>query len=158
MNEPGKAPSASQQLANELAETAVVEHKADRAQRVVVPSAVSRQRTVRLSLALAVPILVAVLLAEFAWEPLTSFFETAPSPAIASQQAHDMMDAVVAGIESFRKDYKTLPTTLVEIGVPPRGQWSYAAVGGQYTVRGTVYGQGVNFDSSTAPKPVPEKK
>ena len=156
MKEPGKTPGASQQLADELANSAIIEQRTERAQRVVVSSAMTRRRAVRVSLAIALPILIAVVLAEFAWQPLMRLFETAPPPDIARQQAQEMMDAVVFGVESFRKDYKTLPVTLVDIGVPPRGRWRYTAAGNGYTVEGSLYGQDLRFESSaglaTAPK------
>ena len=142
--------SASQRLADELADSAVIEHRTERARRVAVPSTVTRQRVVRVSLAAAVSVLIAVLLATFAWEPLLSVFAPAPSPEAATQQAHEMLDALVAEIDAFRKDYDELPATLVDIGVPPRGQWRYTATSPtQYIVQGTVYGRTVSFDSAS---------
>lgn len=153
MGKPPQTPgpsSASQRLADELADSAVVEHRTERARRVVVPSTVSRRRVVGASLAVAVSVLTVLLVATFAWEPLLSLFEPTPSPEMANRQAHEMLDALVDDIDAFRKDYDELPATLVDIGVPPRGEWSYTATSGtQYTVRGTLYGQAVSFDSAS---------
>jgi hypothetical protein len=146
---PSDAASASQRLADELADSAIIEHRTERAQRVVVPSTVTRQRVVRVSLAAAVSVLIALLLATFAWEPLLSIFTPTPSAEAATQQAHEMLDALVVEIDAFRKDYDELPATLVDIGVPPRGQWRYTATSRtQYIVQGTIYGKVVSFDSA----------
>ena len=154
MSKPDPAPdavSASQRLADELADSAVIEHRTERAQRVVVPSTVTRQRVVRVSLAAAVSVLIALLLATFAWEPLLSVFAPAPSAEAATRQAHEMLDALVVEIDAFRKDYHELPATLVDIGVPPRGQWRYTATSHtQYIVEGRIYGKVVSFDSASA--------
>jgi hypothetical protein len=151
MKEQGSTPSASQQLANELADSAVADHQRLRAERVPVPSTITRQRVVRVSLAVAIPILIAVLVATFAWQPLMSLLEPALSPAMASQQAQEILDALVIEIDAYRKDYDALPATLVDIGVPPRGQWSYVPSGNaQFKVQGTLYGQVVSFDSTSA--------
>jgi hypothetical protein len=145
------AVSASQRLADALADSAVIEHQTERAQRVPVPSTVTRQRVVQVSLAAAVSVLIAVLLATFAWEPLLAVFAPAPSAEEATRQAHEMLDALVADIDAFRKDYDELPATLVDIGVPPRGQWRYTASSRtQYVVEGTIYGKVVRFDSASA--------
>jgi hypothetical protein len=87
----------------------------------------------------------------FAWQPLVDFFEPWPPPVAARAEAQTALDALVVDIEAFRKDYDHLPGTLIEIGVPPRGRWSYAGVSpAHYRVQGTLYGQSVSFDSSTA--------
>ena len=151
MQERPDIPSTSQQLANQLFDSANAEQRKMVTERVPVPPAVTRQRAVQVALAVAVPILIAVLLATFAWQPLMSFFEPAPSPAMAHEQAQAMLDELVVEIDSFRRDYEELPETLVEVGVPPRGQWSYAALSnGKYRVEGTLYGQSVSFDSTGA--------
>ncbi len=81
-------------------------------------------------------------------------FETPPSPAVARQEAQKTLDTLVADVDPFRKDYDELPSTLAEVGVPARGQWSYAATGNIYRLRGTLYGQNVSFD---APPPPPRQ-
>jgi hypothetical protein len=142
-------PGGSQDAANQIFDAADSERQRIIAARVVVPPAISRQRTVRLGLLIAVPVLVAVLLVNFAWQPLVSFFEPWPAPAAARVQAQTALDALVLDVESFRKDYGHLPAALIEIGVPPRGRWSYAGLdNAHYRVQGTLYGQDVSFDSS----------
>jgi len=146
-----EASRASQELADQLANSATVEAETVRSQRTAVPSAQTRQRNVRVALAVAIPMLVLVLTATFAWGPLMSLFETTPPPAVAKQQAQTTLEGLVAEIESFRKDYNELPKTLVDIGVPARGEWRYSASGNaQYTVAGTLFGQSVAFDSTRA--------
>jgi hypothetical protein len=144
-------PNASQDAANQIFDSADAERQQIIAARVVLPPAISRARAVRVALLIAVPVLAAVLLVNFAWQPLVAFFEPWPPPVAARAQAQTALDALVVDIEAFRKDYDHLPGTLIEIGVPPRGRWSYAGVSNaHYRVQGTLYGQSVSFDSSAA--------
>ena len=100
-------------------------------------------------MAVAVPILIAVLVVTFAGPALESLFETKLPASEAREEAQKTLDALVGEIESFRNDYNELPETLVEIGLPSRGQWTYAVFDkGQYRVQGNLYGQGVSFDST----------
>jgi hypothetical protein len=141
-------PSASQALVDGLVEAADAEALTAIRSRTAASSGRSRQRAVTVALVCAVPVLVALLLAEFAWPPLIGLFEPTPSPAIAHQQAQAMLDVVVTDIRSFQKDYHQLPSTLVEVGLPARGQWTYVTLSpSRYRVQGTVYGQSVTFDS-----------
>ena len=78
-------------------------------------------------------------------------FETPPSPSAARQEAQQTLTTLVADVEEFWKDNNELPESLVEIGVPARGQWTYSVRAGNiYQLRGTLYGQSVSFD---APQP-----
>ncbi len=158
MNEKPPASRASQELADLLADSAKTETEIARAQRVAAAPAEVHQRRVHVALAAALPILVLVLTATLAWNPLMSLFEPTPPPAVATQQAQKILEGLVVEIESFRKDYNELPATLVDVGMPPRGEWSYTTSGGapnkQYTVTGKLYGQVVTFDSAkTETKP-----
>jgi hypothetical protein len=160
MTEPPRTPSASQQLVDEFADSAIVEQRVAREKRIAAaPAPVDRQRSVRVALAIAVPILIAVLVVTLAWEPLVALFEPSPSPEVARLQAQETLDALVVRIDSFHKDYSHLPATLVEVGVPPSGRWSYLPSGNtQYTVSGMLFGQAVSFDSARiAPKPAGER-
>ena len=149
--QPRPPPNASQDAANQIFESADAERQKIIDARVVLPPAISRARAVRVALLIAVPVLAAVLLVNFAWQPLVALFEPWPPPAAARAQAQTALDALVLDIEAFRKDYGELPRTLVEIGVPPRGRWSYTGLGkSQYRVQGTLYGQAVSFDSNRA--------
>ncbi len=146
--DPATPAATSQQLANQLFDSATADQHKVIAARVPVPSAMTRARAVQLALTVAVPILIGVLVVNFAWQPLKAAFEPSPVPAVAAQEARQMLDALVGEIDTFRKDYDHLPETLVEIGVPPHGQWTYADLGNnRYRVQGTVYGQDVHFDS-----------
>jgi predicted ATPase len=146
----------AQQLANQLFDLADAEQQ-ERQERQEASTrrgpahpGHSRERATLVSLAVAVPILIAVLTVTFAGGLLKSLFETQPSASVARQEAQRTLDDLVVEIEAFRKDYHELPETLVEIGMPSRGQWTYAATGkGHYRVQGSLYGQGVTFDSTT---------
>jgi hypothetical protein len=141
--------SASQALADELADSADVETQTRINNRAAASSGRSRQRAVSLALVCAVPVLVALLVADFFGPQMMALFDPTPSPAMARQQAQAMLDVVVADIRSFQKDYHQLPSTLVEVGLPARGQWTYVTLGpSTYRVQGTVYGQSVTFDSA----------
>jgi hypothetical protein len=54
----------------------------------------------------------------------------------------------LANIEAFRKDFNEVPKTLVQVGIPLRGRWSYTVVGtGRYRVQGALFGEAVSFTS-----------
>ena len=108
---------------------------------------------------MAVPILIAVIMINVVGLSFRSLFETKPSASAARQAAQQALAGLVAEIEAFRKDYDQLPESLVEIGVPARGQWSYSVTGeNNYRVQGTLDGQGVSFDASmTAKRPVKDR-
>jgi hypothetical protein len=143
-----QAPGGRQQAANQIFEEAVAEQQQVIARRVVVPGGVTRQRYVQIALAVSVPVLVVVLLVSFAGPFLASWLETAPSPAVARQEAQKELDTLVAGIEAFRKDFNDVPKALVEVGIPERGRWSYSVIGaGRYRVQGALYGEAVSFTS-----------
>ena len=110
-----------------------------------------RDRTVLVCLIVAFPILIGVFAVNVYGLSVTSMFETPPSPAAARQEAQQTLTTLVADVEEFWKDNNELPESLVEIGVPSRGQWTYSVRAGNiYQLRGTLYGQSVSFD---APQP-----
>jgi hypothetical protein len=148
MDDPQDTPSGSQQYANELIGLANAEKRV-RSERPAARPGLTRERAVLIGLTVAVPILVAILLVTFAGSFVDSWFETRPPVAVARAEAQKILDTLVGEIEAFRKDYNELPQTLVEVGVPPRGKWDYAASGTAYRVRGSLYGQAVSFDSIT---------
>jgi hypothetical protein len=139
-------PSESQRQANQLIDLAGTEQW-EKKERAPVRFGLTRQRGVLVSLTIATPILVAVLMMNFAGPFLASLFETKPPAAVAREEAQKTLAALVGEIEAFRKDYNELPETLVEIGVPSRGTWTYVPLGKQYRVKGSLYGQSVSFDS-----------
>ena len=117
-----------------------------------VPPPASRRLRARgslIGLVVSVPIL-AILVVANVWDiSLVDLFTPAPTPEIARQLTQDTLDGVVEGIESFRQDYAALPTSLVEVGVPSRGTWTYSKTpGGHYQVVGEMYGQSVTYDSA----------
>lgn len=102
----------------------------------------------QIALALSVPVLVVVLLVSFAGDFLASWLETAPSAAVAREEAQEELDTLVAGIEAFRKDFNDVPKALVQVGIPQRGRWSSSVVGtGRYRAQGALYGEAVSFTS-----------
>ncbi len=144
----------AQQSANEIF-AAAAEEKVER-QRVSVENAkkqapIKRERIVFVSLAIAVPIFVVVLAVNVFDVSPASLFETPPAPAVARAEAQRMLDVLVADIDVFRKNYKTLPESLVEIGRPEKGSWTYTVSGSAYRVQGTLYGQTVNFAGTAGP-------
>jgi hypothetical protein len=150
MTEQQNSQGGSQNHVNELVGLA----DAERRTRVVIvppPPGRTRERRVRLALACTTPILSAILLVGFVAPVREFLFEKRLTPEVARQEARQTLDALVAGIESFRRDYNELPESLFEIGVPPRGQWTYDVSGkAAYRVRGSLQGQHVAFDSPPA--------
>jgi hypothetical protein len=146
-------PTGAQQSANEIFAAATVE-KVER-QRVSAETAkqqapIKRERVVLVSLAIAAPIFLTVLAVNVFGVSPASLFDTPPSPAAARVQAQRTLDALVADIESYRKDYKQLPQSLAELGPRPKGNWTYTVSGSVYRVQGTLYGQSVSFDGVAA--------
>ena len=73
--------------------------------------------------------------------------EAIPAPP-RPDQVQDVLNALVKDIESFRQDYAELPNSLVEIGAPPYGDWTYTKESADhYRVVLRLYGQVVTFDS-----------
>jgi hypothetical protein len=121
-----------------------------RTPHVIVRPRRTRQRKAQLSLAVAVSVLIAFHAVSFGAPLVKSFFEPRPPPAVARREAQAMLSKLVEEIEIFRHDYDELPESLVEIGVPARGRWTYDVLGKKdYTLRGSLYGQGVAFDSTS---------
>jgi hypothetical protein len=138
----------AQQAANQIFEEAVAEQKQVIARRVVVSGGPTRKRYVQMALALAVPVLAVVLVVPFAGPFLASWLETPPPGPVARQEAQKALDTLVGDIEAFRKDFNDIPKTLVQVGVPLRGRWSYTVIGaGRYRVQGAMYGEAVSFTS-----------
>jgi hypothetical protein len=148
--------SGAQQSANEIFAAAAVE-KVQR-QRVSAENAkkqapIKRERIVLVALAISLPIFVLILAVNVFDLSPASLFETPPSPPVARAEAQRTIDTLVTDIELYRRDYKRLPQSLVEVGRPAKGSWSYTVSGDTYRVQGTLYGQSVNFASSAAPRP-----
>jgi hypothetical protein len=112
----------------------------------------SRQRVSLALLIAAVPIFATLLVVGFTDWSFTALFETRPTGPAAREQAEKTLSGLVAEIEAFRHDYNELPERLIEIGIPPRGEWKYSVRGSDhYRVEGTLHGQRVVFDSTKRP-------
>lgn len=135
---------------NQLADRLDVEQRerAAAARVPAVPTSQGRARRARRALAFTAPTLTAIVLFSFAGPVREFLFEEKLTPTMAQEDARRTLTALVAEIESFRHDYNELPETLVEIGVPSRGRWTYTTSGKNlYRVKGSVQGQHVAFDS-----------
>jgi hypothetical protein len=145
--EPHNTEESSQERADALVGLVDSERRT-RKVHVVVPARLIRQRRAKWSLAIAASILIALQVVGFGVPFVESYFEARPPEAVARQEAQTMLNSLVDEIERFRQDYDELPESLVEIGVPPHGKWTYAVRGTKdYSLRGRVYGQPVTFDS-----------
>jgi hypothetical protein len=140
----------SQEYVDRLVGLANAERR-ERSERVPPREWLTRERAARLGLFIAFPILMAILGINLGRPLLQSFFEVKPPPAVARAEAEKALGALIIDIEAFRLDYKELPESLVEIGVPSRGDWTYAVSSREhYQVQGSLYGQSVSFDSASA--------
>lgn len=151
------ARQATQQSANEIFAAATDEQreraKRQAEERAAAPAPVSRERVAYAGVALLTPVFVVVLLVNVLGVSPLSYFEPAPTPEAARQEAQQMLKALVADIEAFRTDTNELPDALVQVGIPPRGHWSYTNAGnGAYRLQGTLYGQTVTFSGTASAK------
>jgi hypothetical protein len=152
---------ASQHSANEIFAAATEEQRARAkrvaAERVAQPTAVSRERVAYTGVALMTPVFVVILLVNvLGFSPL-SFFEPAPTPEAAREEVQQLLKTVVADIEAFRTDTNQLPDTLVQVGIPSRGDWSYTNGGsGTYRLQGTLYGQTATYTGAAVASGVKE--
>ena len=153
VDEPGRVDGRTTVGQRDLA--AAVDEKVER-QRVSAENAkkhapIKRERIIFTALAIALPIFVVVVAVNVFGMSPASLFETPPSPAVARIEAQRMLDTLVTDIEVFQKNYQTLPESLVEIGRPEKGSWTYTVAGAAYRVQGTLYGQTVNFTGTSTP-------
>lgn len=144
-----QSPKESQDYVDRLADL-VAEEQRGRIGRVPVPAWLTRERAVRLALAASSVILVGLLSASFGRPLLERFLEPTLPAAVAREEAQKALRALVGEIEDFRNDYNELPETLVEIGVPSRGRWTYTVINKEhYRLQGRLYGQDVAVTSTT---------
>jgi hypothetical protein len=141
---------ATQQSANEIFAAATEEQRERAARlaedRVAAPVTVSRERVAYTGVALLAPVFVGLLLINVLGFSPWTWFESTPTPEAARREAQQLLDGLVADIEAFRTDTTHLPATLVEVGIPPRGSWTYLNAGnGGFRVQGTLYGETVTF-------------
>jgi hypothetical protein len=113
--------------------------------------ALTRDRAAGIGLTVAVPVLIAIVGINFAGDTLRSWFEPRPSSSAVREEAQKSLDSIVRDIEAFREDYNELPESLVEAGMPSRGQWKYQVLDQRhYRIEGRLHGQVVSFDSTRA--------
>ena len=124
----------------------VAEHRRD--EEAAVDAWLSRKRAVLLSLIVAIPIFVMLLVIDLTGISLIDLATPNPSAPVAQQSAQQEMDGVVKRIEAFHSDYNQLPRSLVEVGMSSRGDWTYATLpGGHYAIALKMYGQSLTYDS-----------
>ena len=114
----------------------------------VAPPGQMRQRLTVAALAVAVPVLLLSFMTNVLGVSLGSLFTPAPPAAVARREAEDALRQAVQEIESYRRDFAELPTTLSQVGVPVNGEWSYVYSNGQYRLALRLHSQTVSFDSS----------
>lgn len=112
------------------------------------PPGQTRQRLTLAALAVAVPLLALSFITNVLGVSLRSLFTPDPPAPVARSQAEDALRQAVQEIESYRRDYAELPTTLSQVGVPVNGEWSYVYSDGQYRLGLRLYSETVSFDSS----------
>ena len=147
MREAEGANAVQQSAAEILAAATVEQHQRTlrlAAERVV--DAPSRNRVAWMGIALITPVLAVVLAVNMFGVSSLALLGARPRPEAARDDARQLLETLVADIEAFRNDNDELPESLVEIGMPPRGQWRYEpAPGGGYRLEGVVSGQTVTF-------------
>src|SRR6266852_2647183 len=107
----GRPASEAQSLADQVRElTHEASHEmADRAkvreEREARTPSVTRERVTLGALIVALPILVVVVVIIVQGRSLLELITPAPPPAVAHQQAQQVLDSVGKDIEGYRKDY-----------------------------------------------------
>lgn len=108
----------------------------------------SRRRLSLIALCASLPVLAVLVAATFFGDSLAEAFSPAPSAQVARDQAQADLDLAVREIEAFRADFSALPQTLVQIGAPAGGDWTYTKdANDQYQVVRALRGQVVAFSS-----------
>jgi hypothetical protein len=110
-----------------------------------------RQRAVLAALLVTLPVLAFSFMVNVMGIPVRSLFAQDPPPALARRQAEDTLQQAVQEIESYKRDFDELPTTLAQVGVHAKGDWSYQFSRGQYRLMLRMHNQTVEFDSSQKP-------
>ena len=109
----------------------------------------TRARFSLMGLYLALPVLATLIAVAFFSDSLMEMVTPAPSPEIAHAQAQADLDFAVREIEAFRADFSALPETLVQVGAPRRGDWTYTRGGdGRYQLVRRLHGQVVTFNGA----------
>lgn len=95
-----------------------------RAKREAEHNGAPRDRHARIGLAIAVPMLVALIVWNFTSVPIVAAGMV--GPAISRQEAEMALRDVVTQVDAFVDDYGEVPTSLAEVGLPSSGEWQYA--------------------------------
>ena len=116
-----------------------------RAQRDAARDRSPRNRVIGIGLAIALPLLVAVVVWNVTGLPAIAA-RYVGSPA-TRQQVEAAVQTVVDDIEAFVLDYGELPVSLAEIGLPTRGDWQYERISNdRYRLHVSLGGQVVSVD------------
>jgi len=90
---------------------------------------------------------VLVVWTTVAGNSLIALLSAAPPLALRQVRAREALDAAGKQVGAYRQAYSRLPHSLAEVGVP-RGEWTYSkGSNGNYTIRLSLQGQVVAFDS-----------
>jgi len=144
-----RQPGEADQLVSEVADQLAKQRAAISAREAASTPGRRRGWAAAIGLAVTLPVLVVLIVPPLTGRSLSSLVTPGPPPAVARARAQQMLDTLVADIESFKEDYEELPETLAEVGMPPEGTWRYeVGSGGSYTIEGTLHGQRVRFDSA----------
>ena len=112
----------------------------------------SRKRAVLMSFIIAVPVFAAVIAVNVMNVSFVDLLAPAPAPDVARLLSQEALDTVVKRVDTFYSDYGELPPSLIEVGLPPHGSWTWAPRGnGQYQVTVRMYGKTLTFDTGTRP-------
>jgi hypothetical protein len=120
-------------------------------QAAVVNTWLSRERAVLLAFVVALPVLGVLIWSNITGLSLIDLMTPNPAPELALQQAQEALDSVVKAVGVYRKDYSELPDNLAEVGLPARGEWTYAkGPNDNYQINLTMFGQVVSFNTLKA--------
>lgn len=115
-----------------------------RARREGVRIKSAREWLARAGLAIALPILIALLMRDVSSvQPLVA---RVMGPTVTRPEVQAALEEVVVDIEAFQADYGELPVSLAEIGLPASGDWYYArSVNGRYDLTVSLGGHTITF-------------
>jgi hypothetical protein len=149
---------ASQLINAAVQEVARTHERRAAVEAAIAPPGRTRRRLTAAAVAVVLPMLVLSYMINVQGISLRSTFTPDPPEAVARGQAEDALRQAVAEIESYKRDYAELPTTLAQVGVPVDGDWSYVYSQGQYRLILRLRSQTVSFDSSQKAPDAPRDK
>jgi hypothetical protein len=105
-----------------------------------------RERAVRISLAFALPALVAAIVWNVFGVSVVAARFIGPMSTI--EEADAALRVVVDDIDAFHDDYGEFPVSLAEVGLPIRGEWRYTRIASdRYQLALSLGGQAVTHES-----------